>query len=898
MGKDVGPPPGPPSTGSPAPWHASPLEDLLAWLASRPEGLHPDEARTRLQTRGPNVLVERTYAPAWRLALKSFRNPLVHVLMVAAILSWFVGERFDPYVITGVLLLNAGIGFLLERRAEHALAALGRLMAPRARVLRGGHVQDIPASQVVVGDILVLQAGDRVAADARLVQVADLFIDESALTGESLPVLKHMEPLPDRDLPIAERTNMVHMNTVVTGGRARALVVATGMASEMGAIARDVAGIETTSPLEHKLADFSRRLGLTIGCVVAAVLVLGTWKGLDLQTVVALGISLAVSAIPEGLPVIVSMLLAIGVWRMAGRHALVRGLPAVEALGSVTVLCIDKTGTLTRNQMTVRRVHLAGRDWTVTGEGYRPRGRLVPDDSAGDAPFALHLFALGSSLCNDALLEEVDGTWQVVGDPTEGALHVLAQKAGCREVWPRVDEIPFSSERKWMATLHERPDGRRQGFIKGALEVLLELARDEVDEAGQVRPLDRERWSRAFDAMASRALRVLAIGTFTAEPHEGLESLCHDRVTLVGLAGMQDPPRNDAIEAVRACQQAGIRVVMLTGDHLVTAAAIARELGILTAGGQTLEGRFIASLLAPAYDGRLARLQVVARVSPAHKLQIVRALQARGEIVGMTGDGVNDAPALAQADIGVAMGRDGTEVAREAARVVLTDDRLITLVRAVREGRAIRDTLGKAVLYLVSTSAGEIGVIAAGVALGLPLPLHPVQILWINLVTDGLLDQTFAFETPEPDLMVCSPRPPDQPLLDRGMAVRGLLFAAWMAGGTLVLYGWALRSGPDTGRAQTMAFVTIVAFQWASAFTLRSFDRSLLEQGPFSNRWMVLGLAISITLQLVVLYWPPLQTVFRTVPLSGPDLMLCLAVASTLLLGHEGWKIGLQRLRK
>jgi magnesium-transporting ATPase (P-type) len=836
------------------------------------------------------VLVEHRATPLWRLALKSFRNPLVHVLLLAALMSWFVGERFDPYVILGVLVLNTAIGLLLERRAEHALSALRRLMAPRARVMRDGHVVEVAAAQVVPGDVLVLQAGDRVGADARVVQAADLFVDESALTGESVPVLKQAGPLEEADLPPGERTDMVFLNTVVTGGRGTALVVATGMATEMGTIARDVATVAVSSPLEHRLAGFSRGLGATIGVVIAMVLVLGTAKGLDPATVMALGISLAVSAIPEGLPVIVSMLLAIGVWRMARRHALVRGLPAVEALGSVTVLCVDKTGTLTRNQMTVRRLHLAGRDWSVTGEGYAPRGHLVPDGPGDRAPRVLEAFASAASLCNDSLLEEVDGTWQVVGDPTEGALLVLAMKVGCRPSWVRLDEIPFSSERKWMATLHERPDGSRQGTIKGALEALLELAADELDEAGRVRPIDRERWLRAFDAMASQALRVLAIGTFTVEPHEGLESLCRDRVTLLGLAGMQDPPRSEAIGAVQACRQAGIRIVMLTGDHLATARAIARELGILSPGGRTLEGRELASAGTSLLDPWHAPLEVVARVSPAHKLQIVRALQARGEIVGMTGDGVNDAPALAQADIGVAMGRDGTEVARQAARVVLTDDRLTTLVRAVREGRAIRATLGKAVLYLVSTSAGEILLIAAAVTLDMPLPLHPVQILWINLVTDGLLDQTFAFEEPEPGLMSRPPGPPDQPLLDRAMAVRGLLFATWMAGGTLGLYAWALASDVALARARTMAFVTIVAFQWASAFTLRSFERPLLDQGPFSNRWMVLGLAIAASLQLAVLFVPPLQGVFRTVPLTGPEILLCLAMAASLLLGHEAWK--------
>ena len=871
-------------------WYSRDSQSLFSLLASRPSGLTTEEVQARLVAHGSNELVKSRATPVWRLALKSFRNPLVQLLLLAALLSWFVGERFDPYVITGVLVLNATIGLLLERRAERALAALRGLMAPRARVRRDGHVMEVAARQVVPGDLLVLQAGDRVAADARVVGAADLFIDESALTGESLTVQKQVAPLVEPDLPLGEQTNMVFMNTVVTGGRGEALVVATGMATEMGVIARDVATVEGSCPLEHRLEGFSRRLGAAIGAVIIGVLVLGTAKGLDLGTVLNLGISLAVSAIPEGLPVIVSLLLAIGVWRMARRQALVRGLPAVEALGSVTVLCVDKTGTLTRNQMTVRRLHLAGRDWSVTGEGYAPRGHLIPDRPGDVAPRVLEAFASAASLCNDALLEEVDGTWQVVGDPTEGALQVLAMKVGCQPSWTRIDEIPFSSERRWMATLHERPDGSRLGTIKGALEALLDLARDELDEAGRVRPLDRDRWLRAFDAMASQALRVLAIGTFTVEPHEGLESLCRDRVTLLGLAGMQDPPRSEAIGAVQACQQAGIRIVMLTGDHLATARAIARELGILSRGGRTIEGRELASAGTDLHDPRQAPLEVVARVSPAHKLQIVRALQARGEIVGMTGDGVNDAPALAQADIGVAMGRDGTEVARQAARVVLTDDRLTTLVGAVCEGRAIRATLGKAVLYLVSTSAGEILLIAAAVALDLPLPLHPVQILWINLVTDGLLDQTFAFEEPEPGLMSRPPGPPDQPMLDRAMALRGLLFATWMACGTLGLYAWALASDVALARARTMAFVTIVAFQWASAFTLRSFERPLLDQGPFSNRWMVLGLAIAASLQLAVLFVPPLQAVFRTVPLTGPEMLLCLTVAASLLLGHETWK--------
>ncbi|MBO9541326.1 HAD-IC family P-type ATPase [bacterium] len=881
------------------PWHQLESERVLHVLGSAPSGLTAPEARGRLRDFGANALAEREPPAPWRRYLRQFRSPLIYVLLVAAVVSFFVGERYDPYVILGIVLLNATIGYFQEARAEQALCALRRMTAPRAKVLREGRVHELPASEVVPGDVLVLEAGDRVAADARLLEVYELRVDESALTGESLPSAKDPAPLSAPDLPLGDRRNMVYMHTSVTLGRGRAVVVATGMASEVGAIAGEVASVSMTSPLLRQFRAFSRVLGASILGLIAVVLALGILRGLPPAGMFLVALSMAVSAIPEGLPIVVSVLLAVGVWRMARRNALIRNLPAVEALGSATVIATDKTGTLTLNQMTVQRLYVGGGWVRVTGEGYAPAGEVLPEPEGAPLPrAALRELAAASALCNDALLEEAEGAWRVLGDPTEGALQSLALKLGFDEDWPRLAEIPFASERRWMATLHEAPEGT-VAYVKGALERLLPMAGSEFDAEGGLRPLDeaaRARWQEAFEAMASRALRVLAVGRLA--PPASLEALeCPagaGRLTLVGLVGMWDPPRPEAVEAVSVCQSAGIRVAMITGDHRVTASAIAERLGIARAGQrQVAEGREVEGLDEVQLAARVAEASVYARVSPAHKLRIVRALQASGEIVAMTGDGVNDAPALAQADIGVAMGGTGTEVAKGAADMVLVDDNFASIVAAVEEGRTIADNLRKVLHYLLSTTLAEILTISAAVAIGLPLPLLAVQILWINLVTDGVLDKALALERPEPGHMRKPPRVPGAPLVDRQMIRRMVAAALVMATGTLAVFAWELGRGGGLDRARTMAFVTLVAFQWFSAFVFRSIEQPLSRLGIFSNPWMLLGLAIAVALQLLAIYAPPLHAVLGTVPLSLGELARGVGVAASLPVLAELLKLAL-----
>jgi Ca2+-transporting ATPase len=882
-------------------WHTLSTERVMEALDSGSQGLSSEEAERRLAEFGANQLCVQPPPPMWQVFLRQFKSPILYVLFMAALVSLALGERVDAGVILGIVGLNAVIGFIQESRAQQALEALSKLTSPRATVLRAGEELDLPAEQVVPGDLLILSTGDRTAADARILHASDLELDEAVLTGESVPALKISAPLADPALPMADRRNMVFMNTVVTRGRGLAVVVATGMATAMGRIAGSLDS-PTEDPLRRKMRRLSHKLGLAVLILVLAVLAFGIVRGYAFLQIFHYALGMAVSAIPEGLPLVVTILLAVGVWRMARQNALIRHLPAIEALGAINVICTDKTGTLTRNTMTVRHVELMGRVFTVTGEGYCPEGAIAPMDGAPAASDAgLRELLDAARFCNDATLRERDGIWGIHGDPTEGALLTLAHKGGPREEAERVAEISFTSERRWMATLNRSQDGRVVAYVKGALERILPMSEGWMAADGSVQPLgeaERAAVMQAAEALASQALRVLAFAILPDVDlvREFAPPRLEGRLIFLGFVGMIDPPRAEATTAIQVCHEAGIRVAMITGDQRGTAEAIAREMGILESGGAVMTGAELMALSDERFGERASAVSVYARVEPEHKLRIVRTLQERGNIVAMTGDGVNDAPALSRADVGISMGLTGTEVAKEASDMVLADDNFATIVAAVSEGRRIGENLRKVLRYLFATSTGEAMTFSVAIVLGMPMPLLPIQILWLNVITDGSFDKSLAMEPAEPGLMRRPPRPASNSLLAWDVVGPVLAVAPIMMLGTFVVFSQALALGASLEKAQTMAFSTLAIFQWFSAFSLRSLE-SPITRLPL-NRWMFLSLSISVILHLGVIYLPLLQRAFHTVPLTAGELALTFGVASSLFILLEGRKIWLAARRR
>ena len=883
------------------PGHHLPAEEVCQQLEVDPStGLSSAEARKRLEAYGPNELEQKAGTPAWVLFLHQFKSPLIYVLLAAAVVAAALGEFKDAGVILGVLLINAIIGFIQEGRAERSMATLKKLTSPQAHVRREGRPVTIPGREVVPGDILILSAGDRVAADARLIETAALIALEGALTGESTGVNKRVEPLPE-ETPLADRKNMVYAGTVIASGRGVAVVVATGMQTELGKIATLVqeAG-ETATPLQVRLKKFSR---LIIGVVLSAmalVFLLGLWRGLPLRDIFMVALSQAVSAIPEGLPVAVTVALAVGMQRMARRRAIIRKLAAVETLGSATVICTDKTGTLTKNEMSVTRIVLPDRTLTVTGLGYEPKGEFQADGQpvAAEPGSALRALLECAALCNDAALTPPadDHGWQIQGDPTEGALVVAAEKAGLktaelRRQFKRVWEIPFDPRFRMMATGHPAADGRVRVCVKGAPEEVMGLCA-RVRSADQVRPLqdaDREAVRATQQALSADGLRVLAFaeGELPRDELADNYNCLRGKLTFLGLMAQMDPPRPEVREAVALCKEAGVRTVMVTGDHTLTGRAIARELGIADEQSLAIEGAEVPKLSEAEFDQALDRVAVFGRVAPEHKLRIVEGFQRKGHVVAMTGDGVNDAPALAKADIGVAMGITGTEVAKEASAMVITDDNFATIVSAIEQGRIIFNNLRKAVYYLFSTSAAEIVALMTALIAGLPLPLRAVQILWVNLVTDGALTVNLVMEKAEGDEMRRPPRKRHAAMVPRPMLRRMFLLVPVMAFGTIGLFWWALESGRELLHAQTMAFTVLCAFQWFNGLNARSYHRSLFRLGLFTNPFVLAGLTAAVGLQVLVVHWAPLGNLFHTVPLSLAEWGIIVAVASTVLWVEE-----------
>jgi len=885
-------------------WHTLKREEALRKLDARRKGLSPEEASERLGRYGPNELREKKKAPAVVLFLKQFMSPLVYILAAAAGVSVFVDHYMDAAVILFVLLLNAVIGFIQESQAQKAMEALMKLASPRATVRRGGKARDISATELVPGDIVVLETGDRVPADARLLEESNLKVNESALTGESVPVGKHTRPV-DRDLPLAERRNMLYSGTSVSVGRATALVVGTGMSTELGKITAGMEEVEEEkTPVQKSIDRLSRYILVIVVCIVGILAGVGFIRGIESVEVFLLSVAAAVSAIPEGLPAVVTVVLSMGMKTLAGRNAVIRRLVAVETLGSATVICSDKTGTLTMNQMTVRDLFVGGERFEVTGEGYQPKGEFRKDgralDPDEDELLRLHLTA--GMLCNDALLSEEDGAWEVLGDPTEGALVVAGGKAGMDKEemdhhFPRLDEIPFQSENKYMATLHHREGGKRVVYLKGSPEKILSLCSFVKDRDG-TRALDDEAAGvirEANEDMAGRALRVIATGF--CETEEEMEDLEEEhlkgRVAFLGLFGMADPPRDEAVEALKRCRHAGIQVKMITGDNQLTAESIARQMGFSE--GRVVTGRELSEMEDEELAQQVEDIAVFARIDPLHKLRIVNALKDRGHVVAVTGDGVNDAPALKAGNIGIAMGITGTDVAKEASDMVLADDNFASVVAAVEEGRAIFNRLRNVVFFLLSTNIGELLALIAGVGLIGKAPLLAVQILWVNLVTDTSSAVPLGMEPKLGNELDHPPRHHEVGLLYPGLLLRVGYVALLKGGGLYLIFSWAL-GRMSIEEARTLAFTSMVAFEWFMAFNARSDEHTVFALGMLKNPWLILGVGAAIALQAAVLYVPPLQRAFGTVGLSLGGWGIAFAAGGTLFIIEEVRKIILSRL--
>jgi Ca2+-transporting ATPase len=887
-----------------SPWHAMPVDSVLARLGTDAErGLSAEEARRRLQAYGYNELKEEKRSSWLPLLANQFRNILIVVLLVATLLSALVGELVDAAIILLIVVFCALLGFIQEYRAERALEALKRLLTPTITALREGKAEEIPSRELVPGDIVLLEAGDRVPADARLIEIHSLQSDEAPLTGESFPVEKETGVLPE-DAPVGDRKNMVFTGTNVTYGRGKAVVTATGVATEFGKIAAALAAVEQQkTPLEKRTEEIGRWLGtiaLSVCLLVAGTSVIrAALRGqLDLEfalTMLMFAIALAVAAVPEALAAIVTGTLAIGMQQMAKRNALIRRMPAVETLGCTTVICSDKTGTLTKGEMTVRRVFAGGNLIEVSGAGYAPQGQLTP---SVDDP-SLQTLLIAGVLCSDATLYENDGKWAVKGDPTEGALSVLAAKAGLSEQesrrrWPRIQEFPFSSDRKRMTTVHRMEDGRARAFMKGAPEVVLAHCSSLLNgaERASLGEPERQRILKVAEEMAQSALRVLGIAYRDLSPEDGgsAEAVESDLVFL-GLVGMMDPPREEAIEAVRVCRQVKIKPVMITGDHKLTAVAIAKEIGIFRDGDLVLTGEELNRMEESEFERLVDRVTVYARVSPLDKLKIVRAWKRRGEVVAMTGDGVNDAPALKHADIGVAMGVTGTEVAKEAADMVLGDDNFATIVSAIERGRWIYDNIKKYLAYLLRANLTEVVVLGGVVMVAGPeyLPLLPAAILYINLATDGLPALALGISPPDPDIMRKPPRDPRESVFSAD--VRALILMGMLIECPLLLWLF-FHSQPDMELARTRIFFAFVIVELAIAVNFRSLRYSLFGVRP--HRWLVLAIGWELALVAALVQLPAVREAFGIAVPSAGDLALILGFTVAVCAATELAKAALR----
>jgi len=856
-------------------WHNLSPDEALLVLNSKHSGLTETEAQAQLVRYGPNELKGKRKTPPILVFLRQFLSPLIYVLLLAAIISIVVEHFIDAGVILGVLLLNAVVGFTQETRAEKAMEALKRMAAPRASVRRESKVREIPTREIVPGDILLLETGDRVPADARLIEVSNLKVNEATLTGESIAVDKHTKPVSE-EAPLAERKNMIYTGTIITYGRATAVAVKTGLSTEIGKIVTTIQEVETPkTPLQQNIRKLSQYILVLFLGICALLIVVGVLKGIGWLEIFLVAVAAAVSAIPEGLPAVVTVVLAIGMHMMANRNAIIRKLVAVETLGSATAICSDKTGTLTLNEMTARRLYVSGQWIELTGEGYEPKGEFRQEGKSlhpQDKPPLTLLLKIGT-LCNDALLTKEDGGFSILGDPTEGALLVAAAKAGTNKeklekTFPRLDEIPFQSEKQYMATLHPQ-DGGRVVYVKGATERLLSLSKYLLKENGiaLLGESDVEAIMQVNLSMAKEAMRVIAIAyaDLPAELEELKDEDIRGNLVFVGLVGMDDPPREEAKEAVRLCKQAGIKVIMITGDHEVTAESVARQLGLPP--GKAITGAELKEMSDEELSRQVEDTFVFARIEPLQKFRIVNALKSRGHVVAMTGDGVNDAPALKTANIGIAMGITGTDVAKEACDMVLADDNFASIVAAVDEGRAIFNRLRNVIFFLLSTNLGELLALLLAVTFIGKAPLLAVQIIWVNLATDTAVTIPLGLEPKFGDELKYPPRHPKAGLIFPGLLLRVGFLALMMGAGIFLIFNWAL---PRVGleEARTLVFCSLVAFEWFRAFNARSDEYTIFRLGVFRNRWLVISISAAIILQLAIVYVPFLQVAFGTVPLT------------------------------
>ncbi len=874
------------------PWHSFSAEATCEALASTEQGLSQQEAERRQTQYGFNKLTQVASRGPFKRFFSQFHNVLIYVLLIAAGVTVAIEHWIDSGVIAGVVLINALIGFIQEGKAEKALDAIRNMLTHQAMVLRDGKRVLIPAEQLVPGDIVSLESGDKVPADLRLLQVKNLRADEAMLTGESLPAKKNTAAV-DANAALGDRFCLAYSGTLITCGTALGMVVATGDLTEIGRISSMLRGVpQLTTPLLRQIARFSQWLTFAILTLASATFAYG-WaiQHASLTELFMSAVGLAVAAIPEGLPAIMTITLAIGVQRMAKRNAIIRRLPAVETLGSVTVICSDKTGTLTCNEMTAKSVFVNNKLFTVEGVGYKPVGRFIlagETTTLEDDPH-LHELLRAAALCNNARLEQKSGNWVVHGDPTEGALITLAYKAGMdpdllNQEMPRTDIIPFESEHRYMATLHHDVSGHAFVFIKGAPERVLDMCSlQRID--GEDVPFHIAHWHKKMDEIAGSGQRLLAIAFKTVPPSQKQIDLVdvESGLTLVGIVGMIDPPRPEAVKAVLKCQNAGIRIKMITGDHAATALAIAAQIKI--GNGLVLSGAELDEMTDSELKAAIRNADVFARTSPENKLRLVTALQAEGQVVAMTGDGVNDAPALKRADVGVAMGKKGTEVAKETSEMVLADDNFASIADAVEEGRGIYDNLLKSIIFILPTNGGEAFIIVAAIVMGETLPITPIQILWVNMITAVTLALTLAFEPPERNIMNRMPRKPDEPLLSVFLIWRILFVSLIIVSGTFGLFLWERSLGTSIEQARTVAVNTLVMFEIFYVFNSRYLYHSVLNLHGLFGNWLVwLAILLLTGFQMALTYWQPMQVLFGTVDIDAHTWQMIVAVASSVFL--------------
>ncbi len=895
-------------------WHTIPKESILdAFHVKEKQGLSWKMVEKNYQQYGPNQLEQGVTVSPFTIFLNQFKDFMVLVLLIATLISGLLGEYTDAITIIAIVIINAILGFIQEFRAERSLQALKEMAAPHAKVIREGEIHTIPALDIVPGDIVLLESGDRVPADIRFIQCQDLYIEESALTGESVPVNKKEDVLPFAEIPLGDQKNMGFMGTLVTRGTSVGVVVETGMSTEMGKIADLIQSTEEMeTPLQRRLEQLGKIL-IVISLILTAVVVMtGIWHGQDAYAMFLAGVSLAVAAIPEGLPAIVTIALALGVQRMIKRNAIVRKLPSVETLGCATVICSDKTGTLTQNKMTVTKVWIGGEQIEVTGTGYNPEGEFYyrSQKLRVDRQGALKKLLEIGVLCNNAhLIEEKEGksgfftrgktAWRLQGDPTEGALTVLGAKGGISkkaldQTWTRIKEFPFDSNRKMMSVLVEH-NGKKVIASKGAPDVLLDRCSTIVWE-GKIIPLTptlKQKAKDAIDQMAGEALRNLGIAYRELKMGERIEEeeAAEKSLTFVGITGMIDPPRDEVREAIIKTKRAGIKTIMITGDHQKTAEAIAKQLGILPSNGLVVNGQDLYHMSSEDFKNKVDDIYVYARVSPEHKLRIVKALQNKGHVVAMTGDGVNDAPAIKAADIGISMGITGTDVSKEASSLILSDDNFATIVAAIEEGRGIYDNIRKFIRYLLASNVGEILTMFFAMLMGLPLPLVPIQILWVNLVTDGLPAMALGVDPAEEKIMNRPPRDSKENVFARGLGWK-IISRGFMIGiVTLLVFILTLNNDPNNLiKAQTMAFTTLVMAQLIHVFDCRS-DISVFHRNILENKALILAVLSSFLLLIGVIYIEPLQPIFRTTGLNIMDWILVFIAGAIPTVGFGLWRI-------